>query len=82
MLIPDLRQRQRETLSCLIMLGPVAHDDERAMRHEIGHCNGWSDHHEGAAVRGRRGGRGEKGREGEGERGGEGGWERKGGGGG
>ena len=28
-------------ISCLIMLGPKAHDDERALRHEIGHCNGW-----------------------------------------
>jgi hypothetical protein len=35
-------------ISCLIMLGPKAHDDERALRHEIGHCNGWSDKHEGA----------------------------------
>ena len=35
-------------ISCLIMLGPAAHDDERALRHEIGHCNGWSEKHEGA----------------------------------
>ena len=35
-------------ISCLVMLGPKAHDDERALRHEIGHCNGWSDKHEGA----------------------------------
>ena len=37
-----------ETLSCLIMLGPKAHDDERALRHEIGHCNGWPGDHPGA----------------------------------
>ena len=35
-------------ISCLIMLGPKAHDDERALRHEMGHCNGWSGKHEGA----------------------------------
>jgi hypothetical protein len=35
-------------ISCLILLGPVAHDNEQVLRHEIGHCNGWSDKHEGA----------------------------------
>jgi hypothetical protein len=30
-----------ETLACVIMLGPAAQNDERALRHEIGHCNGW-----------------------------------------
>ena len=35
-----------ETLSCLIMLGPVAHNDARVMQHELGHCNGWSNDHE------------------------------------
>jgi hypothetical protein len=35
-----------EPISCLILLGPKAHDDERALRHEIGHCNGWSNNHE------------------------------------
>ena len=35
-------------ISCLIMLGPAAWNDDRALRHEIGHCNGWSDKHEGA----------------------------------
>ena len=35
-------------ISCLILLGPLAHNDPRALRHEIGHCNGWSDKHEGA----------------------------------
>ena len=35
-----------ETLSCLILLGPKVHDDERALRHEMGHCNGWSNDHE------------------------------------
>ena len=35
-----------ETLSCLIMLGPVAHNDARVMQHELGHCNGWSNAHE------------------------------------
>jgi hypothetical protein len=35
-------------ISCLIMLGPAAHNNERVLRHEIGHCNGWSDNHEGA----------------------------------
>jgi hypothetical protein len=37
-----------ETISCLIMLGPVAHNDARVMQHELGHCNGWSNNHEGA----------------------------------
>jgi hypothetical protein len=35
-------------ISCLVMLGPVAHDNEQVLRHEIGHCNGWTDKHEGA----------------------------------
>jgi hypothetical protein len=35
-------------ISCLIMLGPGAHDNERTLRHEVGHCNGWSNKHEGA----------------------------------
>jgi hypothetical protein len=34
-------------ISCLIMLGPAAHNNERVLRHEIGHCNGWSGDHEG-----------------------------------
>lgn len=33
-------------ISCLIMLGPMAHTDERALRHEMGHCNGWTNDHE------------------------------------
>ena len=33
-------------ISCLIMLGPIAHNDERVMQHEMGHCNGWSNNHE------------------------------------
>ena len=37
-----------ETISCLIMLGPMVHDDERVMRHEMAHCNGWPNDHEGA----------------------------------
>jgi hypothetical protein len=37
-----------ETISCLIMLGPDVWEDERVMRHETGHCNGWSANHEGA----------------------------------
>ena len=37
-----------ETLSCLILLGPKVHNDERALRHEIGHCNGWGGDHPGA----------------------------------
>jgi hypothetical protein len=37
-----------ETLSCLIMLGPATWNDERALRHEIGHCNGWPGDHPGA----------------------------------
>jgi hypothetical protein len=37
-----------ETLSCLIMLGPMAHDDPQVLRHEIGHCNGWPSDHPGA----------------------------------
>jgi hypothetical protein len=36
-----------ETLSCLIMLGPGTWEDERAMRHEIAHCNGWPGDHPG-----------------------------------
>ena len=37
-----------ETISCLIMLGPGTWEDERVMQHEVGHCNGWSNNHEGA----------------------------------
>jgi hypothetical protein len=37
-------------ISCLIMLGPIAHNDPRVLRHEIGHCNGWSNKHEGARL--------------------------------
>jgi hypothetical protein len=37
-----------ETLSCLIMLGPDVWDDERAMRPERAHCNGWPGDHPGA----------------------------------
>jgi hypothetical protein len=37
-----------ETLSCLIMLGPDVWDDERALRHEMAHCNGWPGNHPGA----------------------------------
>ena len=33
-------------ISCLIMLGPMAHNDQRVMQHELGHCNGWSNDHE------------------------------------
>jgi hypothetical protein len=33
-------------ISCLVMVGPVAHDNALVLRHEIGHCNGWSDKHE------------------------------------
>jgi hypothetical protein len=33
-------------ISCLIMLGPGTWSDERVLRHEIGHCNGWSNNHE------------------------------------
>jgi hypothetical protein len=36
------------TISCLIMLGPEAHNDARVMAHEIGHCNGWPGDHPGA----------------------------------
>ena len=35
-------------IACLIMLGPMAHTDERALRHEMAHCNGWPNTHEGA----------------------------------
>ena len=35
-----------ETIACVIMLGPKVHDDERALRHEMGHCNGWRHDHE------------------------------------
>jgi hypothetical protein len=34
-------------ISCLIMLGPVVWNDERAFRHERGHCNGWGADHAG-----------------------------------
>jgi hypothetical protein len=37
-----------ENISCLVMLGPMAWSDERVMRHELGHCNGWTNKHEGA----------------------------------
>ena len=33
--------------SCLIVLGPVAQNDERVMRHERAHCEGWPAHHPG-----------------------------------
>ena len=46
--LPYLRLRHRRTISCLIMLGPMAHNDARVMKHEIAHCNGWSNSHEGA----------------------------------
>jgi hypothetical protein len=36
------------TISCLIMLGPDVWDDERALRHEMAHCNGWPGDHPGA----------------------------------
>ena len=35
-------------ISCLIMLGPLAHNNAKVLQHEIGHCNGWSNKHEGA----------------------------------
>lgn len=35
-------------ISCLIMLGPKAWDDARALRHEVGHCLGWPNDHPGA----------------------------------
>jgi hypothetical protein len=35
-------------ISCLIMLGPAIHNDERALRHEMAHCNGWPGNHENA----------------------------------
>ena len=37
-----------ETISCLIMLGPDTWEDERALRHEMAHCNGWPGDHPGA----------------------------------
>jgi hypothetical protein len=33
---------------CLILLGPGTWSNGRVMRHELGHCNGWSNNHEGA----------------------------------
>lgn len=35
-------------VSCLIMLGPRHWNDERALKHELGHCNGWPGDHPGA----------------------------------
>jgi hypothetical protein len=35
-------------ISCLIMLGPAAHNNPAVLRHEIAHCNGWTNAHEGA----------------------------------
>lgn len=35
-------------IACLIMLGPKVWDDERVLRHETGHCNGWANDHVGA----------------------------------
>jgi hypothetical protein len=35
-------------ISCLVMLGPDVHENEQVLKHEIGHCNGWSNEHEGA----------------------------------
>jgi hypothetical protein len=37
-----------ETLSCLIILGPDVWGDERVLRHEMAHCNGWPGDHPGA----------------------------------
>jgi hypothetical protein len=37
-----------EPISCLILLGPKVHNDERALRHEMGHCQGWPGDHPGA----------------------------------
>jgi len=34
-------------LTCLVMIGPGYHDNERVLKHEMGHCNGWSEKHEG-----------------------------------
>jgi hypothetical protein len=34
--------------SCMIVLGPGTWTDERVLRHEIGHCNGWPADHRGA----------------------------------
>jgi hypothetical protein len=36
------------TISCLIMLGPDVWNDERVLRHERAHCNGWPGDHPGA----------------------------------
>jgi hypothetical protein len=33
---------------CLILLGPGTWSNKDVMRHELGHCNGWSNNHEGA----------------------------------
>jgi hypothetical protein len=33
------------TISCLIMLGPLAHENAEVLRHEMGHCNGWPGDH-------------------------------------
>jgi hypothetical protein len=33
---------------CLILLGPGTWSNKEVLRHELGHCNGWSNNHEGA----------------------------------
>jgi hypothetical protein len=35
-----------QNISCLIMLGPDVHENEQVLKHEMGHCNGWSNDHE------------------------------------
>jgi hypothetical protein len=37
-----------ETIACVIILGPKAHNDPRALLHELGHCNSWPSDHPGA----------------------------------
>jgi hypothetical protein len=37
----------RKPIACLIMLGPTAWNDERTLRHELAHCNGWESNHAG-----------------------------------
>ena len=35
----------RSSTSCLVMLGPIVHDSEAALQHELGHCNSWPASH-------------------------------------
>ena len=48
LLVPHLRHRHRRDDLLPDHARPDTWTDERALRHEMGHCNGWSSDHPGA----------------------------------